>query len=104
VAAANTRLNIALPAQGDFRVVAWALGRTFFENLRTSLKWQRLKPYEKFADSREMTSRPSAKERSEGYGRVSGLGDWRQPDPICELVLSTRSCQSRFHPAAVRDQ
>ena len=27
-----------------------ALGRRFFENWRASLKWQRLKPYEKFAE------------------------------------------------------
>jgi transposase len=32
----------------DYEVAGWA--RRFFENWRESLKWQRLKPYEKFAE------------------------------------------------------
>ena len=32
----------------DYESEAWA--RRFFENWRASLKWQRLKPYEKFAE------------------------------------------------------
>ncbi|MFO1468586.1 MAG: transposase [Steroidobacteraceae bacterium] len=50
--AANQRLNTAyLPtvsATWDYNREAWAL-KVFFENWRASLKWQRLKPYEKFA-------------------------------------------------------
>ena len=52
--AANKRLNTAYLLKEsfgqlwDYRREAWA--RRFFENWRASLKWQRLKPYEKFAD------------------------------------------------------
>jgi transposase len=51
--AANKRLNTAYVLKEsfgqlwDYRSEAWA--RRFFENWRASLKWQRLKPYEKFA-------------------------------------------------------
>jgi transposase len=52
--AANKRLNTAYllkEAFGqlwDYRREAWA--RRFFDNWRASLKWQRLKPFERFAD------------------------------------------------------
>ena len=52
--AANKRLNIAYLLKESFGQLwsyereGWA--RRFFENWRASLKWQRLKPYEKFAD------------------------------------------------------
>ncbi len=52
--AANKRLNTAYVLKEsfgqlwDYNREAWA--RKFFENWRGSLKWQRLKPYEKFAD------------------------------------------------------
>ena len=52
--AANRRLNTAYilkEAFGqlwDYEREAWA--RRFFENWRASLKWQRLEPYERFAD------------------------------------------------------
>jgi transposase len=52
--AANKRLNTAYLLKESFGQLwsyhraAWA--RTFLENWKTSLKWQRLKPYEKFAD------------------------------------------------------
>jgi transposase len=51
--AANKRLNTAYLLKEsfgqlwDYRSEPWA--RRFFENWRASLKWQRLKPYEKFA-------------------------------------------------------
>jgi transposase len=50
---ANKRLNTAYVLKEsfgqlwDYRSEVWA--RRFFENWRASLKWQRLKPYEKFA-------------------------------------------------------
>jgi transposase len=50
---ANRRLNVAYLLKEsfgqlwDYRREAWA--RRFFENWKTALKWQRLKPYEKFA-------------------------------------------------------
>jgi transposase len=51
---ANKRLNTAYVLKEtfgqlwDYQTEGWA--RRFFENWRDSLKWQRLKPYEKFAD------------------------------------------------------
>ncbi|HME20788.1 MAG TPA: transposase, partial [Acetobacteraceae bacterium] len=51
---ANKRLNTACllkEAFGhlrDYRREGWA--RRFFDNWRASLKWQRLEPYERFAD------------------------------------------------------
>jgi transposase len=51
--AANQRLNMAYLLKESFGQLwsyereGWA--RRFFENWRSSLKWQRLKPYEKFA-------------------------------------------------------
>src|SRR6202040_2374403 len=51
---ANKRLNTAYLLKESFGQLwsyeheGWA--RRFFENWRASLKWQRLKPYEKFAD------------------------------------------------------
>ena len=51
---ANKRLNTAYLLKEnfgqlwDYRHEAWA--RRFFDNWRNSLKWQRLKPYERFAD------------------------------------------------------
>jgi len=51
--AANKRLNSAYLLKEsfgqlwDYEREAWA--RRFFENWRSGLKWQRLKPYEKFA-------------------------------------------------------
>ena len=53
VLAANKRLNTAYLLREsfgqlwDYEREGWA--RRFFENWRASLKWQRLKPYEKFA-------------------------------------------------------
>jgi transposase len=52
--AANKRLNIAYLLKESFGQLwtyereGWA--RRFFDNWRDALKWQRLKPYEKFAD------------------------------------------------------
>lgn len=52
--AANKRLNTAYVLKEafdqlwDYEREGWA--RRFFENWRTALKWQRLKPYEKFAE------------------------------------------------------
>ena len=51
---ANKRLNTAYVLKEafgqlwDYQTEGWA--RRFFDNWRDSLKWQRLKPYEKFAD------------------------------------------------------
>ena len=51
---ANKRLNTAYVLKEafgqlwDYQTEGWA--RRFFDNWRDSLKWQRLKPYEKFAE------------------------------------------------------
>jgi len=51
---ANNRLNTAYLLKEsfgqlwDYQTEGWA--RRFFDNWKTSLKWQRLKPYEKFAE------------------------------------------------------
>ncbi len=50
----NKRLNTAYVLKEafgqlwDYQTEGWA--RRFFDNWRDSLKWQRLKPYEKFAE------------------------------------------------------
>jgi transposase len=52
--AANRRLNVAYLLKESFgqlwsyRREGWA--RRFFDNWRSSLRWQRLKPYEEFAE------------------------------------------------------
>jgi transposase len=46
---ANKRLNTGYLLKESFGQL-WGWARRFFENWRASLKWQRLKPYEKFAD------------------------------------------------------
>jgi transposase len=52
--AANKRLNTAYVLKEsfgqlwDYNTAGWA--RRFFDNWRDALKWQRLRPYEKFAD------------------------------------------------------
>ena len=52
--AANKRLNTAYLLKEsfgqlwDYKTEGWA--RCFFENWKASLTWQRLKPYEKFAE------------------------------------------------------
>ena len=54
VAQGQQALEHGLPPQGgvrqlwDYEREGWA--RRFFEHWRASLKWQRLKPYEKFAE------------------------------------------------------
>lgn len=51
---ANRRLNTAYMLKEtfeqlwDYKKVGWA--RRFFDNWKASLKWQRLKPYEEFAE------------------------------------------------------
>jgi transposase len=68
---ANKRLNIAYLLKESFGQLwsyeheGWA--RRFFDNWRASLKWQRLKPYEKFADMIERlgtASPPTANRRT----------------------------------------
>jgi transposase len=66
--AANKRLNTAYLLKESFGQLwsyereGWA--RRFLENWRASLKWQRLKPYEKFAamiDRRDQSKIPPSK-------------------------------------------
>jgi transposase len=48
--AANKRLNTAYVLKESFGQLREGWARRFFENWRASLKWQRLPPYEKFAE------------------------------------------------------
>jgi len=81
--AANKRLNTAYLLKEsfgqlwDYRRDGWA--RRFFENWRVALRWQRLKPYEKFAamvdrhwDGIAAHCRP---ENKVGLGFVEGLNN-----------------------------
>jgi transposase len=81
--AANRRLNIAYMLKEsfgqlwDYQKEGWA--RRFFENWRASLKWQRLKPYEKFAQMIEShwagIARYCHPENKVALGFVEGLNN-----------------------------
>ena len=81
--AANKRLNTAYVLKEIFGQL-WSferesLARRFFENWRASLKWQRLKPYEKFAEMIDRhcdSMRPTAGWRTQvSLGFVEGLNN-----------------------------
>lgn len=46
---ANKRLNTAYLLKESFGQL-WSYARKFFDNWKQALKWQRLKPYERFAE------------------------------------------------------
>ena len=81
--AANKRLNTAYLLKEsfgqlwDYTQEGWA--RRFFENWRQSLKWQRLKPYEKFAEMIERhwdgIAAHCAVENKVALGFVEGLNN-----------------------------
>jgi len=81
--AANRRLNTAYLLKEsfgqlwDYTSEGWA--RRFFENWRQSLKWQRLKPYEKFAEMIERhwdgIAAHCAVENKVALGFVEGLNN-----------------------------
>jgi len=81
--AANRRLNTAYLLKEsfgqlwDYTSEGWA--RRFFENWRQSLKWQRLKPYEKFAEMIERhwdgIAAHCAAENRVALGFVEGLNN-----------------------------
>jgi Transposase len=75
---ANKRLNTAYLLKESFGLLwsyeqeGWA--RRFFENWRAALKWQRLKPYEKFADMIDrhwVESPPTANRRTKSRSASS---------------------------------
>lgn len=80
---ANRRLNTAYLLKEsfgqlwDYTSEGWA--RRFFENWRQSLKWQRLKPYEKFAEMLERhwdgIAAHCAAENKVALGFVEGLNN-----------------------------
>ena len=106
--AANKRLNTAYLLKESFGQLwgyereGWA--RRFFENWRASLKWQRLKPYEKFAamidrhwDGIAAYCRPENK-FSLGLRRGAQQQDPR--DPAAAYGCETKNTSgSRFSPA-----
>ena len=94
--AANKRLNTAYVLKESFGQLwsyereGWA--RRFFENWRASLKWQRLKPYEKFA---EMIDRHWGRHRrllpagEQGLARLRRGAQQQDPrDPAPRLRLA----------------
>ena len=80
---ANKRLNTAYLLKESFgqlwsyQTVGWA--RRFFDNWKSSLKWQRLKPYEKFAEMIEKhwdgIAAYSKPENKVSLGFVEGLNN-----------------------------
>jgi len=80
---ANRRLNTAYLLKEsfgqlwDYRAEGWA--RRFFDNWKTALKWQRLKPYEKFAAMIERhwdgIAAHCREENKVGLGFVEGLNN-----------------------------
>ncbi len=92
---ANKRLNKAYLLQEsfgqlwDYNRPAWA--RRFFDNWRSSLRWQRLGPFQKFADRWKLTgtvSRPTA--------------TWRTRCPWdSSRDSTTRSVLSNVGPSAI---
>ena len=127
--AANKRLNTAYLLKEsfgqlwDYEREAWA--RRFFENWRSGLKWQRLKPYEKFAamierhwDGIAAYCRPEnkvnrryrgvascSKGRSQGYSALSGASTTRFASSSGVLTASkTRNTSaSKSSPACCRN-
>ena len=83
----------------DLRNVGWA--RRFFENWRASLKWQRLKPYEKFA---EMIDRHWDGHRrllpagEQSLARLRGAQQQNPRDPTSRLWLAERGLPSAQNP------
>ena len=109
---ANKRLNSAYLLKESFGQLwsyereGWA--RRFFENWKAALKWQRLRPYEKFAEMIERhwdgVAAYSRSENKVSLGFVEGLNnkirvikDARtvfETKNICVLRYSLRCCQS----------
>jgi hypothetical protein len=99
--AANKRLNTAYVLKESFGQLwsyereGWA--RRFFENWRASLKWQRLAPYEKFAEmiDRHRSIGPSAiaprcrPQREAPQGR-------RRPNTIAAFAKASRNAFSAY--------
>ena len=104
--AANKRLNTAYMLKESFGQLwsyereGWA--RRFFENWRASLKWQRLKPYEKFAamidrhwDGIAAYCRP---ENKVSLGFVEGLNNKIRVHPAPRLRLAQRRIPAAQDP------
>ncbi len=78
---ANKRLNTAYVLKEafgqlwDYQTEGWA--RRFFDNWRDSLKWQRLKPYEKFAEMIDLHWDCIFRAMPAGYSRAC-----RPPIPV----------------------
>ena len=108
---ANKRLNTAYVLKESFGQLwsyereGWA--RRFFENWRASLEWQRLQPYEKFA---EMIDRHwdgiaayCRLENKVSLGFVEGLNNKIRVIQRAPTACATKNiCGSRFSPACCR--
>ena len=102
--AANKRLNTAYLLKEsfgqlwDYEREAWA--RRFFENWRSGLKWQRLKPYEKFAAMIERhwdgIAAYCPPENKVSLGFVEGLNNTIHPASVltASKTRNTPACES----------
>jgi hypothetical protein len=102
--AANKRLNTAYLLKGSFGQLweyereGWA--RRFFDNWRASLKWQRLEPYEKFAEMIERhwdgIAAYCKPENKVSLGFVEGLNNKLASSSAARTACATRNtCDSR---------
>ena len=104
---ANKRLNTAYLLREsfgqlwDYEREGWA--RRFFENWRASLKWQRLKPYEKFAEMIDRHwdgIRRLLQAREQGLPRIRGRTeqqDPRHPASSIRTATTKSTCDSNSH-------
>ena len=93
---ANQRLNVAYLLKEsfgqlwDYRREVWA--RRFFENWKAALRWQRLKPYQKFAKMIDLLGRhrrllPS---RQQSLPRLRRGSQQQNPRPSTPCLWSAR--------------
>src|SRR3954468_10809337 len=105
---ANKRLNTAYVLKESFGQLwsyereSWA--RRFFENWRASLKWQRLKPYEKFAAMIDrhwdgIAAYCRLENKEQGLARFRRGAQQQDPgDPTARLRLAQRGLSAAQNP------
>jgi hypothetical protein len=101
---ANKRLDTAYLLKESFGQLwsyeqeGWA--RRFFENWHAALKWQRLKPYEKFADMIDrlgVESPPTANRRTKSRS-ASSKGSTTKSGSCCRCCDASPPFWPGFHP------
>ena len=101
---ANRRLNTAYILTEEFGLLwdyereGWA--RRFFEHWRTALKWQRLKPYEMFAELIDRHWDGCLPENKVALGFVEGVNNKSESSSGAVTAYVTKStCASKSSPA-----